>query len=184
MLYIALGWLFTRSGLPKIIAGVLMIVGLMLSATGLYYQYTWATVPNSPFEQAVNFIAENDDESDVVVHMNKLSALPMIYYDRNLSQRYIADGQGSSEDTLALPTQEVLNIMGEACMAQAVTDADNVWFVVFERVAQQYEAVGRSDLRDSIAWLDEQFSLEKLYEFNDLQVYHYIDGQSDRETTC
>ena len=184
MLYIALGWLFTRSGLPSIITGVLIVVGLILSVWGLYYQYTWAIFPNSPFEQAVDFIDANQGESDVIVHMNKLSALPMIYYDRDLTQRYIADVQGSSEDTLALPTQEVLNIMGEACMAHAVNDADNLWFVVFERVAQQYEAVGRSDLSDSITWLDEQFVLENLYEFNDLQVYHYIDGQSDRETTC
>jgi mannosyltransferase len=184
MLYIALGWLFTRSGLPKIIAGVLIIVGLILSVWGLYYQYTWDTFPNSPFEQAVDFIAENDYESDVIVHMNKVSALPMIYYDRELMQSYIADIQGSSEDTLALPTQEVLNIMGEACIAQAVTDADNVWFVVFERVAQQYEAVGRTDLSDAIGWLDEQFTLENLYEFNDLQVYHYSDGKTDRDTSC
>ena len=184
MLYIALGWLFTRSGLPKIIAGLLIIVGLGLSAIGLNYQYTWATFPNSPFEQATGFIATNEGEADIVVHMNKLSALPMIYYDRELTQRYIQDVPGSSEDTLALPTQEVLNIMGEACIAQAVQDADSVWFVVFERVAQQYEAVGRTDLSDTIAWLDENFSFENQYDFNDLQVYHYIDGQTDRETTC
>jgi len=184
MLYIALGWLFTRSGLPKFIAGVLILVGLILSSWGLYYQYTWATFPNSPFEQAVDFIATNENESDVVVHMNKLSALPMIYYDRELTQLYIADVQGSSEDTLALPTQEVLDVMSEICIIQAVSDAENVWFVVFERVAQQYEAVGRTDLSDSINWLDEQFTLENLYEFNDLQVYHYIDGKTDRDTTC
>lgn len=184
MLYIALGWLFTRGGLPKIIAGVLIVVGLILSVWGLYYQYTWSTFPNSPFEQATDFIADNDGESDVVVHMNKLSALPMIYYDRELTQRYIADVQGSSEDTLALPTQEVLNIMGQACIAQSVADAENVWFVVFERVAKQYEVVGRTDLSDTIDWLDEQFTLENLYEFNDLQVYHYSDGKTDRDTTC
>lgn len=184
MLYIAFGWLFTRSGLPKAISGILILVGLVLSAIGLYHQVTWATFPNSPFEQAVKYIDANNDGSDVVVHMNKLSALPMIYYDRELSQRYIADVQGSSEDTLALPTQEVLNIFGEMCIAHAVHDAENIWLVVFERVAQQYDAVGRSDLSDAISWLDENFAFENRYNFNDLQVYHYIDGQPDRETTC
>jgi mannosyltransferase len=184
MLYIALGWLFTRSGLPNSISGILIIVGLVLSAVGLNYQYTWATFPNSPFEQAVNTIDANGDEADVIVHMNKLSALPMIYYDRQLTQRYIADVQGSSEDTLALPTQEVLTIFGEVCVAHAVHDAENVWFVVFERVAQQYEVAGRSDLSNVIGWLDENFAFENRYNFNDLQVYHYIEGQADRETTC
>ena len=47
MLYIVLGWLFTGSGLPKLIAGLLMIIGLILSVIGLYYQYTWSNFPRT-----------------------------------------------------------------------------------------------------------------------------------------
>lgn len=184
MLYIALGWLFTRSGLPMPIAGILVIVGLILSGIGLFHQYTWATFPNSPFQAASQFIEDNDGDSDMVVHMNKLSALPMIYYGRDLNHHFIQDAPGSSEDTLALPTQEVLKVNGEMCIAQATANADDVWFVVFERVVEQYKAAGRTDLQDTFDWLDDHFTHENQYTFNDLLVYHYVDGQPDRERTC
>lgn len=184
MLYITFGWLFTRSGMPRIIAGILMIIGLMLSSIGLYHQYTWSTFPNSPFQQAIDFIAKESGENDVVVHMNKLSVLPMIYYDRDVNQRFISDVAGSSEDTLALPTQEILNIIGDGCIAEAVDNAKSVWFVVFERVIEQYEQAGRTDLSDSLSWLDEHFIRDDQYMFNDLIVYRYVDGSNDRETIC
>jgi len=184
MLYIGLGWLFTRSGLPTVIACVLAIVGLLLSAVGLYYQYTWDTFPNSPFNEATNYIDNNRGTSEVVFHMSKLSMLPMTYYDRELPQRYLRDVPGSSEDTLALPTQEVMNLYADACVMEAVADMDGVWLVVFERVADQYAAVGRTDLTDVQDWLGENFTFEQEYVFNDLLVYHYADGQSDREQTC
>ena len=89
-----------------------------------------------------------------------------------------------SEDTLALPTQEVLNIIGSECIAQAVSDSDAIWFVVFERVIKEYERVGRTDLIDTFTWLDHHFRLDNQYKFNDLQVYHYVGGNADREPTC
>lgn len=184
MLYIALAWMFTRSGLPTVIAGLLIIVALILSGIGLYHQYTWSTFPNSPFQTATKFIAENGDNADVIVHMNKLSALPMMYYDREMSNRFIQDVPGSSEDTLALPTQDVLQVVSGECIAQASENADGVWFVVFERVADQYEAAGRTDLSDVLAWLDDNFTLKEQHQFNDLLVYQYIEGANNRETTC
>lgn len=184
MLYIVLGWMLTRSGLPKIIAGVLAIIGLASSAIGLYYQYTWDTFPNSPFSETAEFIESNRGDSEVVFHMSKLSMLPMTYYDRDLPQAYLRDFPGSSEDTLALPTQEVLNLYADVCVMEGVREADGVWLVIFERVLAQYEALGRTDLSDVQAWLDENFTFEDEYRFNDLLVYHYGDGQIDRQTTC
>jgi len=184
MLYVALGWMFTSSGLPKVIVGVLAVIGLASSVIGLYYQYTWDTFPNSPFAETAAFIDENRDDTDIVFHMSKLSMLPMTYYDRNLPQAYLRDFPGSSEDTLALPTQEVLNLYADVCVMEGVSDADGVWLVVFERVIAQYEAAGRTDLTDVQLWLDEYFKLEQEHRFNDLLVYRYVDGQNDRETSC
>jgi len=184
MLYVGLGWMFTRSGLPTVIAGILGIIGLMLGAVGLYYQYTWDTFPNSPFEETADFIQENRASDDVVFHMSKLSMLPMTYYDRDLPQAYLRDVPGSSEDTLALPTQEVLNLYADVCIMEGVAGADGVWLIVFERVIDQYVAVGRTDFVDVQNWLDDNFTFEKDYQFNDLLVYHYVDGQADREQTC
>jgi hypothetical protein len=61
-------------------------------------------------------------EGDVILHSNKLTMLPMTYYARlqgaAMPQRYVADRSGSGEDTLALPTQEVLGLIAAPCAAR------------------------------------------------------------------
>lgn len=184
MLYLALGWLFTRSGLPRPMTALLGIVAGVLCVIGLYYQYTWATFPNSPFEQAITYIRRNQQVGDVVVHSNKLSALPMIYYDRTLTQRYIGDARGSPEDTLALPTQEALQLLADACIQAAARDAEGVWFVVFARAQEQYEAAGRTELRDAFAWLGAHFAQTEQIAFNDLLVYRYTQPLAEFSPDC
>lgn len=183
MLYIALGWMFTRSGLPRPIAAVLALIGIGLSAMGLYYQYTWNTFPNSPFGDATEFIRAHEQDGDVLLHMNKLSALPMVYYGRDLTQRYVQDVPGSSEDTLALPTQETLKLPADECIASAARGGKRFWFVVFDRLAKEYENVGRKDLVNAFAWLDTYFQLEDEFNFNDLTIYLYTDGLT-RSAQC
>ena len=175
MLYLALGWMFTRSGLPRILVVVLGGLGILLAAVGLYYQYTFDTFPNSPFREAIETIHSEAQAGDVVVHMHKLTMLPMSYYDRDLTQRYIGDRPGSPEDTLALPTQEALQLIADDCIQAASRDAQRVWFVTFERAEREYAAAGLDDLQDAFDWLDEHYMLDERLTFNDLNVYRYHD---------
>lgn len=184
MLYLALGWLLTRSGAPRPILALLSIIGIGLFAVGLFYQTTWDTFPNSPFREAAAFIRENQNPGDVVIHMNKLSALPMIYYDRDLAQRYLADAPGSPEDTLARPTQQSLQLLADSCIQSAGYDARRIWFVVFDRAEGQYEAAGRTELREALSWLDENFGQEERFSFNDLHLIRYADSAGVLSPEC
>ena len=179
MLYLALGWLFTRSGLPRFILEILGGVGLILVVIGLYYQYTWATFPNSPFETAAELIRTEWQAGDVVVHQNKLSALPTIYYGRDLEQRYIGDAPGSSQDTLARPTQEALHLLAVDCVQAASEGAQRVWWVTFDFAQAAYAAANRPEFRQAQDWLDAHYTMESSMTFNDLKVQLYANPAVD-----
>lgn len=184
MLYIALAWLFTQSGIPRPIAGVLGALGLVLVGIGLYYQYTWATFPNSPFQLVGDHIRQEWQLGDVIVHQNKLTALPMIYYERNLQQRFIGDKPGSSSDTLALPTQQALNILADACVQSAAQAANRVWWVVFDFAEEQYASQNRPEYQQAVDWLEAHYTRASIQKFNDLDVVLYTDPRGDLSTNC
>ncbi len=184
MLYLALAWLVMRGGLPRPVAGALSAVGILLAGIGLYYQYTWMTFPNSPFPAAVEYVREHWQPGDVVVHQNKLSALPMVYYGRDLTQRFIGDLLGSSEDTLALPTQESLQLLADACVQEASRDGQRVWWVIFDFAEKQYTAQGRPELQQSLDWLESHYTLVETQTFNDLDVLLYTDARGDLSPEC
>jgi uncharacterized membrane protein len=184
MLYIALAWLFTRSGIPRPVAVVIGGMGLILVGIGLYYQYTWNSFPNSPFPDALASIKADWQSGDVIVHQNKLSALPMIYYERDLPQRYLRDLPGSSEDTLALPTQQVLNLLAEVCVQAASRDGQRIWFVMFADAPRQYKVSGRTDLQDAFDWLNAHYTQAEVRYFNDLDIYLFANRATGASSQC
>jgi mannosyltransferase len=184
MLYIALAWLFTRSGIPRAISGVIAILGLVMVGIGLYYQYTISTSPNSPYQTAGEYIQQNWQAGDVVVHQNKLSALPGIYYQRNLRQYFIGDKPNSQDDTLALPTQKALNIFADACIQVAAHQGKRVWWVVYDFAKAQYRAQKRPELDEAEAWLNSHYAAASTQKFNDLDVVLYTDPHDDLGGAC
>jgi hypothetical protein len=175
MLYLALGWLFARGRMPRPIAVLVGVVGLALVAIGLFHQYTWDTFPNSPFRPAGEYIRDHWQEGDVVVHQNKLTALPMIYYERDVTQHYISDAPGSPQDTLALPTQESLGLLADACVQMASAGGSRVWWVTFDFAREQYAAADRPDFAQAKSWLDQHYSQVETVGFNDLEIVLYTD---------
>jgi hypothetical protein len=184
MLYITFAWLLTRGGLPRPIATVIAGIGLMVVAIGLYHQYTIATFPNSPFQTAADYIRDNWQDGDVVVHQSKLSALPTVYYGRDLNQRFLRDLPGSGEDTLALPTQEALGLLADTCVQFAARDAQRIWWVTFDFAEAQYEGSNRPEYRQSLDWLDEHYAVSNTQQFNDLDVALYTNPHGDLKGDC
>lgn len=185
MLYVALAWLFTRSGMPKAIVGVVGAIGLVMVGIGLYYQYTIVTTPNSPYQTAGEYIQQNWQEGDVVVHQNKLSALPIIYYQRDLPQYFIGDKPNSEDDTLALPTQKALNIFADACVQAAAHQGKRVWWVIYDFAKAAYEAADhRPEIVQAEAWLNAHYTATTIQKFNDLDVVLYYDAHGDLDGTC
>ncbi len=185
MLYVALGWLFTRSGLPRPIVGIIAAVGLVMVGIGLYHQYTIATFPNSPFQTAAVYMRDNWQDGDVIVHQNKLSALPTAYYARDLRQRFLRDVPGSSEDTLALPTQQSLGLLADVCIQSAGHNAQRIWWVIFDFVKSQYEGSNRlEEWQQSLDWLGEHYTRSNVQHFNDLEVVLYTAPHGDLKGDC
>ncbi|HEX2907651.1 MAG TPA: hypothetical protein VHO69_12355, partial [Phototrophicaceae bacterium] len=176
LFYLALGWLFTRSRAPQPIRILIGLVVLALAGLGLYNHYTWATFPNSPFQPAAAQIRQDWQAGDVVIHLSKLSALPTVYYDRDLSQHYLRDLPGSGEDTLALPTQEVLGLLADESVAAAAGQAARVWWVMFDFAEREYEKAHRPELREALTWLNDHYTETGRWHFNDLVVIRYEGG--------
>jgi len=180
MLYLGLGWFFARSGLPRIFAVGLAGLGFIVAGIGLFVQYTYAEFPNSPFPEAIAHIEANQQADDVIVHSNKLTVLPMVYYGRDFDHRYLADPPNAPEDTLAPATQEVLELIADDCLQTATIDSERVWFVLFQRAEQQAPDL----MAEQFAWLDANYAQSATMSFNDLNLYLYENPSPDIATTC
>ncbi len=184
MLYVFLGWFFTRSGLPRPIRAFMTLIVVLLVAIGLREQYTLATFPYSPITDLLATVRENWQSGDVIVHHNKLSMLPGIYHDRTLPQRYIGDIPGSPNDTLALPTQQALGILAEPCLQTAVRAGNRIWFVVYERAEREAAAAGILDLQQQFDWLATQYTFIEKKTFQDLNLYLYANPIPNIQHEC
>lgn len=175
MFYIALAWLFTRASVPGLIVGVLGLTWGVVIVFSLITHYTWNTFPTPPFDAATDYLDQQAEETDVIVHGNKITALPMVYYDRDLPQRYVRDIPGSGSDTLAVPTQKTLGLLADECIAQAAGGAPHVWYVTFEKLEDEMVELGEDDpdnLRyDSLRWLREHYTEAAVKNFKDLRLY-------------
>jgi mannosyltransferase len=165
-----LGWALFYSRLPSIIQA--LVVGLLAAAVvmGIYQHVTYQGFPYAPFEALDASLRSRLSPQDIILHSNKLSFLPCLYYDRSLQQRFMADATDSGSATLAKATQKVLGIHAYDSMAEAIGDSRRVWFVIFEKALQEYSSEGVSD-QPHLAWLSAHYQLEKTETWGDLRVY-------------
>jgi len=168
-----LGWAISQTGLPRAIqhlALLLLIAGMLM---GIYNHITYAGFPYGPYAELDEYLAERAAPGDIILHSNKLTYLPMHYYDPSLSQQFLADLAGSGADTLAPATQAVLNVRAEPNIAAAVGEAPRVWFVIFGRAIDEYKSLGHST-HPQLLWMNSRFRLEAVSNWDDLQLYVYI----------
>ncbi len=170
-----LGWLLwpplqsSRSAMPLLIRAGLGVVLGIACIFGLVAHYTFTQFPRPHFAAADAYLEASLKPGDVVVHSNKLSFLPMLYYDRALPQAYVTDPPGSGSDTLALPTQQVLGLLASPDVETAVHHAPRVWFIIFDRAIQEYAPAPHPHL----AWLTAHYTLAHTEHFDDLSIYEF-----------
>ncbi|NPV76885.1 MAG: phospholipid carrier-dependent glycosyltransferase [Anaerolineae bacterium] len=151
---------------------VLLFLFGLAAVISLPYQIFYQEFPRSPFREAANYLAEQTSLGDTIVHDNKLSYFPMLFYRRDLPQEFLADVPGSHNDTLAYETQKSLGIFPRRNLQEAVRGKDGVFFVVFARTIAEYEALGEGT-HPNLNWLKEQYKLANIENFGDLQIYHF-----------
>jgi hypothetical protein len=168
-----LGWLFSRARLPSpaIRMGVVALSGAF--ALGLYGFFSYAGFPYAPYAALDGYLATHRSQGEVIVHSNKISALPAHYYAPDLDLGYVADPPRSGSDTLAPATQAVLAFVADADIAGAAGNAPGVWFVIFPREIDDYRSQGYA-AHPALAWLEAHFSLEAQTSFGELRVYHFV----------
>ncbi len=166
-------WALERTQLPLLVRNLALTILGVGFVLGVYQRLSYTGFPYGPYASLDAYLAEQAAPGEVILHSNKLTALPMIYYDRTLSQRFMADPPGSGSDTLAPATQAVLGLSADADLGSATADAPRVWLIIFNRAIEEYQAIGEST-HPHIAWLESYYAPERVEQWGDVRVYVFV----------
>ncbi|MCJ7622184.1 MAG: hypothetical protein MUO76_01680, partial [Anaerolineaceae bacterium] len=147
----------------------LFVIAALITLPG---QYKFNQFPRSPFREMTGFLQSMADSSAKVIHDNKLSYFPSIIYAPEFPQAFLADEQGSHNDTLALDTQFSLGIFPCPDLVSASEDEDEIYYILFERTINEFYELGLDD-HPSLNLLKGEYQLKNIYTFNDLLVYRF-----------
>ena len=167
-----LAWMFNSTSMPKqigFISGVVLMAGM---GVGIFGHLTYDGFPYAPFSEVNSDLQQRLEVGEIVLHSNKLTMLPAVYYNDKLPHRYLADPPGSGSDTLALPTQQVLDLMAFPDAESAVENTDRVFFLIFSREPAEYQELGFVS-HPHLSWLEANFNQCNLWEWKDLLVYEF-----------
>jgi uncharacterized membrane protein len=165
-------WSLTKTRLLTPVKYLLLFLLVVGMGIGYFQHITYQGFPYGPYTVLVSELKMRLRSNDLILHSNKLTMLPCVYYDRALPQKYIADPPGSGSDTLALATQEVLGLIALPSIESIGTSPDRIWFVIFQRAIDEYQAMGYKT-HPHLAWLDEHYSLDRTEDWGDIKVYVY-----------
>ena len=167
-----LAWVIRNTNMQRALQYTLFGLLGVSSLVGIYQHLTYRDFPYGPFKALDLSLRERVGTGGVIVHSNKLSMLPAILFDRDLSQSFIGDAPGSSVDTLAAATQQVLHIQAEESIETATSNASQVWYVIFARSIAEYKAAGHTTHPD-LEYLDSTYSLQSIEDWDGLRVFFY-----------
>lgn len=167
-----LAWILRNADLPRAGRSLMTVMLAVAFGLGIHQHITYRGFPYGPFREMTAYLKENTKPRDKIIHSNKLSLLPAMYFDRGLAQSYIGDPTGSATDTLAPATQEVLGIEAEADIRSAAGEAESIWYVIYQRSIDEYIQAGESTHPD-IEFLDSEYRLASHETWDDLLLLHF-----------
>jgi len=168
-----LAWVITKTNLSKIGQYLLLSLLSISAVVGIYQHVTYHDFPYGPFKDLDLSLQQRVGSQDVIVHSNKLSMLPAMFFDRDLPQSFIGDRPGSATDTLASSTQQVLGIKAKTDIQTATKDAKRVWYIIYQRSIDEYKAGGNSTHPD-LQYLDSKYNLKFEENWDGLKVFLYV----------
>jgi hypothetical protein len=164
MFWLWLAWALTATGLPRLLKTVTLILLMAGITLGLVSHVTYSGPPYGPFKELDNFLTSRIEAGDVIVHSNKMSFMPAVYFNRTLKQQFIGDPQGGVDDTLAPATQQVLGIEETPSLEIATSGAKRVWFITSKNGL---------DLQADLDWLDNHSRLVSKETWGPILLYLY-----------
>ena len=168
-----LAWVIKNTNLVTPIRYSLIVMLGAASLLGIYQHVTYHDFPYGPFQELDASLRQRVEPKDVVIHSNKLTMLPAMLFDRKFTQAFVGDVPGSSGDTLAAATQEVLGVRAETDIRSAASGAERVWYVIYQRVLDEYDPQGKSVYPD-FEYLNEQYDLQAQEKWDGLLVFLYV----------
>ena len=171
MFCIWIAWAFTQTKLPRLIQVFAFFIVLASAGMGIYQHITYKGFPYVPLDLGKSIQSRLKNDGDAVVHSSKLSYLPAFYYTPTLTQGFILDPVNSSIDTLSPATRRILNLQSFADIQTAAANADRVWFIIYQTSIDEYEDAGQT--QPQLNYLDENFQLESIEEWDDIRLYLY-----------
>ena len=172
MFWLWLAWVLMATGLPHFLRILNFLLLIIVISFGLATHLTYAGFPYGPYQSLDASLEARFQPGDVIIHSNKLSMLPALYFDRSLKQSFIADPAGGSTDTLAPATQQVLGIQASPSLETAVGNANRIWFIIFKQSIDEATQAGLA-AHPQITWLNEHFRLISMETWGPLLVYVY-----------
>lgn len=121
----------------SVIGRVNFVLLIFLSAFSLSHFYTFQSFPRSSFKELANQFRDVDPVTPII-HDNKLSFFPTMFYVENKHSYYIKDEPGSPNDTLALDSQTAIGYRAVDSIDQFL-NRDSIIFVTFEKTISEYE---------------------------------------------
>lgn len=176
-------WALNRRALVSGLVYLGYAVLVAACAVGLFGFFTYRGFPYAPYREMDHYLESQIRPGEVILHSNKISAIPAMYYDPALNQSFLADPPQSGSNTLSRATQEMLGIAAAQDVQSAVGDALGVWFIIFPSEIQDYLSAGQAQ-HPTLAWLEDHYSIDRIETFGELQAYHFILPRAARISTA
>lgn len=170
MFYLWLAWALTETRLPKTLQTTALTLTLAAFAVGLWQHVTYAGFPYAPYSTLSQSLNQRLQPGDILIHSSKLSLLPLRLVNNQLSQVFVQDPPGSSVDTLALRTQQILEVESRPSIAAASAGKQRIWLLIFAQSEQEALDAGQKE-HPHLAWLRSHYREISRETWGDLNLY-------------
>ncbi len=125
----------------KVVTGKInLILFILMCAISLPFYYGYNLFPRSQFSNLSTYLNKLD-KNIAIIHENKLSFFPTIFYKETRNSFYIMDEPGTPNDTLATGSQIALGYIASNSIDDFL-DREHLYFVAFQQSIDEYEQMG------------------------------------------
>jgi 4-amino-4-deoxy-L-arabinose transferase-like glycosyltransferase len=144
---------------------------VIISVLSLPHLYLFESFPRSDFRGLSSHLKSLEDNGALIVHDNKLSFFPTMFYGELNNQNFIRDVPGSPNDTLAKDSELALGFESVTGIEEFL-DEEEIVFVVFQRAIDEFSDQGMN--HPVLAELQKNFSEDySINSVSDLNIYHF-----------